>query len=84
MKPPLYSIGVWDIDTQSYLPWPGQRCMNITRKQLVKMMRFLQGRGYTCHRTGNTDQIDRDSDPMVMIERTDGKERNEILKHWSR
>ncbi len=84
MKSPLYSIGTWDVDEHSYRPHPGMRCINITRKQLVKVMRRLQKCGYTCHRYGNTRSDDRDSDTAVMIERTDGKKRKSILKDWKR
>jgi len=81
---PLYSIGTWDVEEQSYLPHPGFRCINITRKQLVIVMRQLQQRGYTCHRYGNTTQDIRDSDTAVLIERTDGKSRKAILEGWKR
>jgi hypothetical protein len=80
----LYSIGTWDVEEQAYLPHPGMRCINISRKQLVLVMRHLRKCGYTCHRYGNTRTDDRDSDTAVVIERTDGKPRKDILEGWKR
>lgn len=81
---PLYSIGVWDCDLQSYAPVDFMECVNIPRAQLVAVMRYLQTIGYTCHRFGNTTHDLRDSDCSVLIERTDGKPLAAILKDWER
>jgi len=82
---PLYSIGTWDTDTQSFSPQVDVPAFNLTRKQLVESIRLLQGNCYSCHRYGNGAQYDiRDSDPFVLIERTDGMSETEILKRWER
>lgn len=84
MSEPLYSIGTWDTDLGCYTPQIGVPSINLTRRQLVESMRELQQCGYSCHRTGNTDQAVRDSDTYVLIERTDGKSEAEILRDWER
>ena len=84
MQSPLYSIGVWDCETQSYIPLDFMNCINVPRAELVSVMRFLRSIGYTCHRYGNTRIEIRDSDTAVLIERTDGKKRESILKDWER
>lgn len=88
MTQPLYSIGTWDTDEQAFRPHPACPKLNQTRAELVESMRILQQYGYTCHRYGNTRHEEdgglRDSDPSVLIERTDGKPEAEILKQWER
>ena len=83
---PLYSIGTWDTHQQAFAPQDGVPAFNLTGRQLVESMRMLQATGwYTCHRYGNTQSDDvRDSDPSVLIERTDGLPEAEILKQWRR
>jgi hypothetical protein len=84
MAEPLYSIGTWDADAQGYTPHEGVPAFNLTRRQLVESMRMLQCGMYTCHRYGNSESLDRDSDTSVLIERTDGKSEAEILRDWER
>lgn len=91
MTEPLYSIGTWDPDEQGFTPHPGETCMNITRKQLVQVMRSLQTQHYSCHRfrsrdktTGELEEWASDSDPSVLIERTDGEPEESILERWKR
>lgn len=82
---PLYSIGTWDTDLQSYSPHPGIPAFNLTIYELRAAMRQLRDGGwYTVHRFGNTEILDRDSDPNVMIERTDGLPEQLILEGWKR
>lgn len=87
---PLYSIGTWDSEAQSYLPHPDIAAFNITRKSLVEAMRALQRQGYSCHRfrgrdeNGDLNEFADDSDPRVFIGRTDGMSEAEILKSWER
>lgn len=88
MSDPLYSIGTWDNDEQAFRPHPNAPKLNQTRAELVKSMRTLQEYGYPCHRYGNKRHEEdgglRDSDPSVLIERTDGKPEADILKSWER
>lgn len=90
MNKPLYSIGTWDTALQAFTPHDGILAFNLTREQLVFSMRQLQDCGYSCHRfrsrdeTGNLEEWASDSDPYVMINRTDGMPEYEILEMWKR
>jgi hypothetical protein len=90
VKEPLYSIGTWDSESQSYLPHPGLPAFNVTRKSLVDSMKILRRQGYSCHRyrgrdeNGKLNDFAEDSDPRVFIGRTDGKTEAEILESWKR
>lgn len=82
----LYSIGTWDANSQSFTPHPGLPAYNLTRKQLVVVMRKLRNLGYSCHRVRTRENGvyngHVDSDPSVIIERTDGMSKRKILKQW--
>ncbi len=90
MNQPLYSIGTWDPELQSFTPQDDMPAFNLTRKQLVASIRMLQDCGYSCHRyrerleDGTLSTESYDSDPFVMIERTDGMPESEILGRWKR
>lgn len=62
----------------------GVPAFNLTRAQLKESIRMLRECGYTAHRTGNTDTDWRDNDTSVLIERTDGKTEDVIMKSWER
>ncbi len=87
---PLYSIGTWDPELEAFTPQEGVPAFNLTRAQLVSSMRQLQDCGYSCHRfrsrdeTGALEEWASDSDPSVMINRTDGMPEYEILEMWKR
>jgi hypothetical protein len=84
-----YCIGTWDMDAEAFtqhcdLPWYG-----LTRRELVVVMRALQGDGYTCHRIryrepDGTLSDDADSDVSVLIERTGGRTPEQVLEDWLR
>lgn len=86
MSEPLYSIGTWATDQQSYTPHLGLSvpAFNITRRQLRQALRELRDRGYSCHRYRDSDGGHRDSDFSVLVERTDGKPVKEIRRGWQR
>jgi hypothetical protein len=90
MNQPLYSIGTWDPELIAFTPQDGVPAFNLTRKQLVESMRLLRNEGYTCHRFRERDEDGDfysdvfDSDPSVMIQRTDGMSEEAILKEWKR
>jgi hypothetical protein len=86
MTHPLYSIGTWDTDKSAYTPQRGLSVpsFNMTRGQLFQALRELRGMGYSCHRVRDEDGGHEDNDPMVLIERTDGKEWKEIRRSWDR
>jgi len=89
MTDPRYSIGTWDTEAQGFTPHPGLKAFNLTRTELVEVMRELRGYGYTCHRIRKRDQHgvhtdETDSDVSVLIERTDGISEADILKQWER
>jgi hypothetical protein len=86
MSEPLYSIGTWDMDLQAYTPQNGVPAFNLTRGQLresIKMLRSLKYK-YTVHRFRDADGSHEDNDWSVLIERTDGKSEEQILKDWER
>jgi hypothetical protein len=82
----LYSIGTWDIDLQAYTPQDGLSVpsFNITLPQLRQAVRELRRMGYTAHRKRSEEGDYDENDWSVLIERTDGKEAEEILKSWER
>ena len=87
---PLYSIGTWDAKLHAYTAHDGVPAFNLTRSQLVASMRLLKREGYTCHRyrtrleDGSLSEWADDSDPAVIIERTDGQSEDAILQGWGR
>jgi hypothetical protein len=83
---PLYSVGTWDTDRQAFTPQRGLSvpCFNMSRRQLLTAVRELRNMGYSAHRLRGVDGSHEDNDPMVMIERTDGRPWREIRKGWNR
>lgn len=82
MTEPLYSIGTYDMETQSFSPQDGVPAFNLTLWQLKESMRMLRAWGYSCHRWRDEDGGHRESDPSVYVERTDGRSEAEILQGW--
>ena len=83
---PLYSIGTWDTSKQCFSPHPGLPAYNLTREKLVAVIRRLRKINYSCHRIRERVNLvhtgDVDSDPSVIIQRTDGISKRKILKQW--
>lgn len=77
---PLYSVGVWDHDRESYvsvrLVVP---CFNITWNELRAALKDLRQLGHPCRRKRYGT-----NDSSVLVERTDGKHWKEIRKGWKR
>ena len=73
---PLYSIGTWDTDTQSFTPQAGLTVpsQNVSWTTLLEVLRQLRRIGYTCHRFRDPSGSHTDNDSSVFVERTDGKE----------
>ncbi len=91
MTEPLYSIGTYDHEECAYSRHKDLPAFNLTRKELVDVMRALQHDGYSCHRfrhrdpkTGELEEWASESDPDVLIERTDGEPVESILERWKR
>lgn len=81
---PRYSVGTWDTDLQGFTPQKGAgRSINITLWQLKRVLKRLRCMGYTAHRSGNPNE-ERCSDLYVLVERTDGMTREEIIESWKR
>jgi hypothetical protein len=88
----LYSVATWDTNKQAYTPQCGLSVpsFNITLSQLRVALKELRQMGYTAHRvrhaigTDGFEDYDHDSDPSVLVERTDGKHWKEIMKDWRR
>lgn len=90
-KQPLYSVGTWDEELQAYTPQIGMTvpAFNITIGQLRQAVRDLRRLGYTAHRkrdpsAGDEALMYEDNDWAVLIERTDGKPEEKILRGWMR
>jgi len=82
---PRYSIGIWDVDVQSYVPFRGsQPAFNVTLRQLRIAMRELRNMQYSVHRRRDADGTYDDNDPAILIERTDGKHWKKITSLWYR
>lgn len=84
-----YSVGTWDTDAQGFTPQAGLSvgAYNITLAELRQAIRELRNLGYNAHRVRFADGSggwDWDSDPMVLIERTDGESEAAILERWKR
>jgi len=85
MAEPLYSVGTWDGENQSYTPDRlSVPAFNITLAQLRQSLRELRQRGYSAHRRRCPDGARDDNDPAVLVERTDGKNWKEIRRGWRR
>lgn len=86
MSEPLYSVGTWDPEKQSYTPQRGLSvpAFNITRSQLRQAVRELRQWGYTAHRRRDANGSYDDNDWAVLIERTDGKHWKQIRRDWRR
>lgn len=82
---PRYSVGTWDTDQQAYTPQVGVgRSINISFRGLVRVMRRLRRLGYSAHRIRNDEGDHYDNDTSVLVERTDGISRVEVLEAWKR
>lgn len=89
---PLYSVATWDTNKQAYTPQVGLSvpAFNITLRQLRVALKELRRMGYTAHRVrywvgcDDWDDYTHDSDPSVLVERTDGMHWREIMKGWRR
>lgn len=83
---PLYSVGTYDYDRTAYTPQTGAgRSINVSLRQLRRVLKRLRQMGYSAHRVGNTHNDNtRHSDPDVLVERTDGMTKAEILERWDR
>jgi hypothetical protein len=83
---PLYSVGTWDGDEQSYTPQIGLTVpsFNMPLRTLRRAMRELIRCGYSCHRRRDADGDYEDNDTSVLIERTDGRAEEDIRRDWQR
>lgn len=71
---PLYSVGTWDADLQTYTPQIGLSVpsVNVPLWTLLQIIRELRKMGYECHRLRSSDGNHFINDSSVLIERTDG------------
>lgn len=88
MSVETYSVGTWDGDEQAYTPqlYRGVEIpsINLTIHELRRTMKELREMGYSVHRFGNTRDSDRENDTSVLIEKTTGMSRGEVLESWKR
>ncbi len=82
-----YSVGTWDEYLQAYTPQRGAgRCINVSLRGLRRVLKRLRELGYSAHRkaAGLGDKSRACNDWCVLVERTDGKTKAEILEGWKR
>lgn len=86
MNQPLYSVGTWDTNAQAFTPQTGLTvpCVNVPWRTLLECMRQLRRMGYAADRYRDADGGHETNDPMVLVERTDGKPESVILDEWRR
>ena len=80
---PLYSVGTWDGVREAYTAQEGLsiKPFNVERRELRTILKELRALGFTAHRRGSDRS---DSDPSVIVERTDGQPVKDILEGWSK
>lgn len=80
---PLYSIGTWDSDRECFSPHPHMKTpwLNVNIHGLRRHLKELKTKGYSCHRLRHNDNTV-DSDPAVLVERTDGSSEASIRNSW--
>lgn len=87
MKKRRYSVGTWDPNLGAFTPQKGLRCINLSIWQLRRVLRALRNGGYSAHRVRTVSALggyDHHSDSYVLVERTDGMSRAEIIESWKR
>lgn len=82
---PLYSVGTWDTDRQGFTRDKriSVRSINVDKATLRQVLKELRHWGYDANRV-RFDDGSRDSDPYVIVERTDGESYRSILERWKR
>lgn len=84
MNEPLYSVGTWDSEAQGFTPQEQfTRCLNVPLWSVRRILRDLRRMGYGAYRF-RCSNGQYESDPMIMVERTDGMTETEILEMWTR
>ncbi len=80
---PLYSIGTWDSDREYFSPHPYMTTpwLNVDIHGLRRHLKELKSKGYSCHRVRHNDSTV-DSDPSVLVERTDGSSEASVRNCW--
>lgn len=83
MSDARYAVGTWDMDEQAFTPQRGAgRWHNLTRWQLKRALVRLRTLGFAAYRQRYSDG--HDGDPCVLVERTNGRTREQILEDWKR
>lgn len=82
---PLYSVRTWDAETNGFTTQEGLSVpsLNVTWRGLLAVLRELRSMGYSAHyrreqvvvrsAKGDLVLVEHDTDPFVLVERTDGK-----------
>lgn len=90
---PLYSVGEWGAavdengeaidDTAAFTPLSRIKSINVTWRQLRKVLRYLRDkRGVRWRERLPSGEVQVETD--YIVERTDGKPKTQILKSWER
>ena len=75
-----YSIGTWDSEHECFTPQAecSTPWLNVDIHGLRRHLKELKACGYSCHRHQG------DSDPAVLVERTDGEPEVKVLERWTK
>ena len=89
MGEPLYSVGTWNTNVQGFTRQRGLSVpsINVPLRTLRAALKELRECGYQADRQrymGDDGEWEWASDPMVLVERTDGLNYRKILKQWRR
>lgn len=78
-----YCIGTWDMEEQSFTPQSGlDKWYGLSLGELRSALKELRRIGYLAYRY----RLDGDyeSDPMTLVERVEGRSKEQVLKDWKR
>ena len=81
---PVYSIGTWDGLLNAFTPQQGLSvpCINVPLATMRQVLRELRAMGYDAQYRRDASGEHWDNDPVVLVERTDGKTEAEVLLSW--
>jgi len=81
---PVYSVGTWDGLLNAFTPQQGLSVpsINVPLATMRQVLRELRQMGYDAQYRRDASGEHWDNDPVVMVERTDGKTDKEVLAGW--
>ena len=80
-----YCVGTWDKERQGFTPQSGVRpWFNLTLGELRAHLKALRRGGYSAHRRRDDDGDHSNNDPLVLVEKTEGRTAWQVYKEWQR